>query len=97
MLTFFFSIFRNDAPNGLLLSVKHLKGIRVEANFEARQYGANKVDFNHHPADIIFEPVSTTSRAGVTFGAGVTTQELNDALEPVGVFTMGPASGDITV
>ena len=31
--------------------------------------------------------------AAVSFGAGVTTQELNDALEPSSLFAMGAANG----
>jgi hypothetical protein len=32
-----------------------------------------------------------TSTAAVTFGAGMATQDLNDALDPHGLFTMGAA------
>jgi FAD/FMN-containing dehydrogenase len=36
-------------------------------------------------------------QAYVSFGAGVTTQELNDALAPSGLMTMGAAHGEVTV
>ncbi|KAF2668213.1 FAD-binding domain-containing protein [Microthyrium microscopicum] len=83
---------RNNAPNGLLLSLKHLKGIRQLSEFEANQSGA----------DSVYSNASSSSSApqvpiAVSVGAGVTAQELNNSLEDKNVFMPGPASGAITI
>lgn len=36
-------------------------------------------------------------QAAVTFGAGASTQEINDALDPLGLFTIGAAHGKIPI
>ena len=71
--------------------------MRLEKQFEASQHGLNPVNYKQHPADIVVDSALVNSRAVVSFGAGVTTQELNDALESAKVFTMGPSNGEISV
>lgn len=84
---------RNDAPNGLLLSVKHLKGIRILKEFQPQVAGEEAVDFREEVHETLRMKTKSDRPVAVTFGAGVTTQELNDALEDLDVFTVGPARG----
>ncbi|KAF1815079.1 hypothetical protein P152DRAFT_480166 [Eremomyces bilateralis CBS 781.70] len=78
---------RADAPSGLALSVGMLKGIRALPSFTPSAQGAQSAA--GATANVI-KPAAGT-QAAVTIGAGVTTQELNDALEGSGLFTMGAA------
>jgi hypothetical protein len=89
---------RNDAPNGLLLSVARLKGVNVLPEFHAEKSGAREVHFSNDPVnDANKIRADSKKQAAVTFGAGVTTQELNDALEASGLFTLGAAEGSVAV
>jgi FAD/FMN-containing dehydrogenase len=85
---------RNDAPSGLGLSLEKLRGVQVSDSFEATPKGIQAVRFSDDPikgVNKIFP--SPAKQAAVTFGAGVTTQELNNALDKSGLFTMGAAHG----
>jgi hypothetical protein len=89
---------RNDAPNGLLLSLKYLKGVHVHNETRVKTDGFDAVNFEDDP--LLSNVVHWMNRAtqhAVTFGAGVTTQELNDALELSGLFTIGAAHGGVSV
>jgi hypothetical protein len=56
--------------------------------------GAQAVDYTSDPVKGA-NKISTLpdKQAAVTFGAGVTTQELNNAIDPSLLFTMGAAHG----
>ena len=66
-------------------------GINVLESFEPSSSGATSVNYISSTANTI-QPGST-SQAAVTFGAGWSTQALNDALDPSGLFTIGAAHG----
>jgi hypothetical protein len=83
----------NDAPNGLLLSVRNLKGVRVHERFEPMQSGAKAVKFDKEPTQANVVKYKKGIEPAVSFGAGVSTYELNEALEPSGMFAVGPANG----
>ena len=56
--------------------------------------GAQVVDYKSDPIKGANQIApSPDKQAAVTFGAGVTTQELNNALDPSLLFTMGAAHG----
>lgn len=80
-----------DAPSGLLLSVGNLKGIRVLPSFIPSTRGAQSA------IGATANTIKPTAgrQAAVTIGAGVTTQELNNALEASGLFTIGAAHGKL--
>jgi len=80
-----------------LVSVKHLKGARLLDHFQATQQGAEQVDFRDHLKDLPDSRIVHTMPMAISIGAGVSTQELNDALELSGLFTVGAAEGGITV
>jgi FAD binding domain-containing protein/berberine-like enzyme len=84
---------RNDAPNGLVLVLTGLKGIRILPNFIPTEEGVKSV--NSRTKDNTAPPRS--DQAYVTFGAGYSTQELNDLLAPVNLFTVGAAHGSVSV
>ncbi|TGZ81304.1 FAD-binding domain-containing protein, partial [Ascodesmis nigricans] len=80
---------RNDAPSGLSLDVSQLAGVRVLSSFTPSAQGAEAP---------LSEPNVITpgsGQAAVTFGAGVSTQQLNDALAPSNLFTLGAAHGSV--
>jgi hypothetical protein len=81
---------RNDAPSGLLLTVSGLKGIRVLESFTPTPEGAEAVS-KTTKANVI-KPVPG-KQAAVTFGAGITTKELNLALLQSGLIGLGAAHG----
>jgi hypothetical protein len=84
---------RNDAPSGLWLVVANLKGIRVLESFTPSEQGAIPVNYTQHPllSVNIIKPVPG-KQAAVTFGVGLSTQELNDALHKSGLVTTGAAA-----
>ncbi|KAK3082323.1 hypothetical protein LTS18_004235 [Coniosporium uncinatum] len=92
---------RNDAPSGLALDVSGFRGVRVEHAFTPTSAGVSAPDARSEPdpdagahARAVHAANTTTWRA-VTFGVGLTTQELNDALAPSNLFTMGAAHGSV--
>jgi FAD/FMN-containing dehydrogenase len=87
---------RNDAPNGLLLSVRHLKGIQVSSDVEVRGDGFEPVVTEDSIAANVLQS-QPRERYVVSIGAGVTTQELVDALGPSGLVSIAAGHGNITV
>jgi hypothetical protein len=89
---------RNDAPTGLGISVDKIKGVVVHNDFYATMSGVREINTAADPikgANVI-QPIAG-KQAYVTFGAGVTTQELNNAIASSGLMTMGAAHGEVTV
>jgi hypothetical protein len=75
-----------------------LKGVQVLESFDPSAKGAKVVDFASDPIKGANKITTTDGKqSAVTFGAGVTTQELNNALDPSGLFTMGAAHGEVGV
>ena len=69
-----------------------MAGVNVLESFAPSTVGAKSVDYSGNtPANIIV-PVSG-QQAAVTFGVGLSTQQLNDAIDPSGLFTIGAAHG----
>jgi hypothetical protein len=89
---------RNDAPSGLGLSLELLRGVRVLESYEPTANGAKVVDYTSDPVKGANKIATRPGKqAAVTFGAGVTTQELNNAIDPSSLFTMGAAHGTYPV
>ncbi|KAF2422745.1 FAD-binding domain-containing protein [Tothia fuscella] len=84
---------RNDAPNGLSLVVEGLRGVNVLADFTPSTQGAPSV--NSTTKTNVLPPQA--KQAYVTFGAGYSTQLLNDQIAPSKLFTVGAAHGEVTV
>jgi FAD/FMN-containing dehydrogenase len=84
---------RNDAPNGLALVVTALKGVRILEDFTPTVNGADSV--NSATKTNVISPQA--KQAYVTFGAGFSTQELNDQLAPSKLFALGAAHGEVSV
>ncbi|KAF2417423.1 FAD-binding domain-containing protein [Tothia fuscella] len=88
---------RCDAGSGLWLAVGNLKGLRVHQDIHAA--------YESPPLNYSADPVSTANFIGpdrfddayVSFGTGVTAQELNDALAKSGLFAIGSAYGGVKV
>jgi FAD/FMN-containing dehydrogenase len=83
---------RNDALSGLTLDVSLLKGIKVLESFTPTEQGASKP--GRRPNTIIPVP---GQQAAVTFGVGWSTQQLNNAIYPSRLFTIGAAHGSVSV
>jgi hypothetical protein len=81
---------RNDAPSGLNLYVGNLKGLRVTKSFSATKAGVPPINSTSKAEKIV---VNKGEQAYVTFGAGMSTQTLNDALAPSELFTLGAGHG----
>ncbi|KAF1812801.1 FAD-binding domain-containing protein [Eremomyces bilateralis CBS 781.70] len=87
---------RNDAPTGLSLMVGDLKGAKVLQSFTPSEKGAESPDYEVGAvASANKITVLPGQQPAVTFGAGVSTQELHDVLAPSGLFTMGAAHGEV--
>jgi hypothetical protein len=84
---------RNDAPNGLLLVIRTLKGARILPTFTPTAEGAKPVVSS--TKDKRSAPQS--GPAYVTFGAGYSTKELNDFLASANLFTLGAAHASVSV
>jgi hypothetical protein len=81
---------RNDAPSGLSLDTSLLGGIKVLESFEPTAQGAAR------PGKTVNTIVPVAGKqAAVTFGVGVTTQRLNNALTPSKLVTVGAAHGSV--
>jgi FAD/FMN-containing dehydrogenase len=84
---------RNDAPNGLVLVLRALKGARILPSFTPTTEGAKPVD-----SSIKENGSAPLSGPGyVTFGVGYSTKELNDFLAPAKLFTLGAAHASVSV
>jgi FAD/FMN-containing dehydrogenase len=83
---------RNNAPSGLAIDVSNLGGITVQESFTPTPTGSAKPAKNAN----VIKPVAG-KQAAVTIGAGITTQELNDALDKSGLVTVGAAHGSVSV
>lgn len=81
---------RNDAPSGLSIDIGQIQGVRVLAGFTPSRSGAQAP----LPSANVLTPRAGVT-AAVTFGAGVSTQQLNDALAPSKLFTIGAAHGKL--
>jgi hypothetical protein len=80
---------RNNAPSGLSLDLSLLKGVRLLENFTPTVNGAHSA--LSAKTNVISPKVG--SRPAVTFGVGMATQPLNDAIRVSKVFTLGAAHG----
>jgi hypothetical protein len=87
-------IYRNDAPSGVLLVVSGLKGARVLESFTPSINGAEPVDYK--TVTNVIKP-SPDKQAAVTFGGGMTSNELNGELRKSGLYTVGAAHGGVSV
>ncbi|RPB05656.1 FAD-binding domain-containing protein [Choiromyces venosus 120613-1] len=81
---------RNDAPSELGIDVGTLTRIRFLESLTPSTSGDQSSDPSATPN--VIKPVAGT-QAAVTFGAGVSTQLLNDALDASGLFTMAGGYG----
>lgn len=85
---------RNDAPSGVLLVVSGLKGARVLEEFVPATNGAEPVDYK--TVTNVIKPVAG-KQAAVTFGGGMTAQQLNAELKKSGLYTVGAAHPAVSV
>lgn len=69
-----------------------LTGIKVLESFEPTEKGAESPDPSGEA--ITIKPAAG-AQAAVTFGAGVSTQQINDAIDASGLFTIGAAHGKV--
>ncbi|PGG95888.1 hypothetical protein AJ79_09825 [Helicocarpus griseus UAMH5409] len=81
---------RNDAPSGLGLDISGLTGVKVLESFTPSESGAESPSGDVN----VIEPVPG-QQAAVTFGAGMSTQALNDAIDSSKLFTIGAAHGSV--
>jgi hypothetical protein len=80
---------RNDAPSGLTLDLSLIKGIKVLDHFKPSFEGAVK------PGKTVKKINPVPGRqAAVTFGVGVTTQQLHNAVYSSKLMTIGAAHGE---
>ncbi|TID27798.1 Low-affinity potassium transport protein [Venturia nashicola] len=83
---------RNDATSGLGLSVGDIKGIRLSKKFTANATGVPALGPNEKAEKMT---MAAGDEAFVTFGAGMSTQLINNAIAPSGLFTLGAAHGEV--
>jgi len=81
---------RNNAPSGLLVDTSLLKGITVHESFTPSAKGA---EIPKRTANVI--KTVKGKQAATTFGVGIVTQVLNNALTPSGLVTVGAAHGSV--
>jgi hypothetical protein len=81
---------RNDAPSGLGLDISKLKGVKIFEEFKPSTEAVSVVD--RAGMVNVIQPVEG-KQAAVTFGPGVSTQELNTALAKSKLFTVGAGHG----
>ena len=76
--------------------VGNLKGVRVAETYYPKLSGVAPLEYRAEPVasanTILRRP---DGQAYVTFGAGVSSQELNDALNKSGLVTVGAASSKL--
>jgi hypothetical protein len=83
---------RNDAPSGILLDVSGLKGAHLHEQFVARPEGVPRVNSNS-----VANVITHRQGSAITFGGGMSTAEVNNALGGSGMWTVGAAHGEVTV
>jgi FAD/FMN-containing dehydrogenase len=81
---------RSDSASGLLLDMSKMTKVRALESFTPSGKGADSPGTS---TNIIVPKAGV--HAAVTFGGGIGTQALNDALAPSKLFTMGAAYGII--
>jgi FAD/FMN-containing dehydrogenase len=81
---------RNDAPSGLLVDTSLLRGISVHESFTPSAKGAEAPKMTAN----VIKPIAG-KQAATTFGVGIVTQVLNNALSPSGLVTVGAAHGSV--
>jgi hypothetical protein len=76
------------------MDLSNMGGINVLNSFSPSTSGAANVD-----PDAPVKTIAPTAgqQTAVTFGAGVSTQELNDALDPSGLLAIGAAYGKLLI
>jgi hypothetical protein len=83
---------RNDAPSGLSLDVSLLGGINIHEEFTPTATGAAK------PGQVINTIVPVPGKqAAATFGVGISTQRLHNAVGPSKLMTIGAGHGEYHV
>jgi len=81
---------RNDAPSGLGLDTSLLQGVHIHEEFIPTAAGAAK------PKKAVNTIVPVAGKqAAVTFGVGVTSQKLHNAVHPSKLLTIGAAHGSV--
>ncbi|KAF2668484.1 FAD-binding domain-containing protein [Microthyrium microscopicum] len=87
---------RNDATSGLWLSTGNFKGSRVHAHFTPSVNGTEAVDYNTDPVGKVnVVKVEAGKETAITFGVGVSGQELTDALDKSGLYTLGATASTV--
>jgi hypothetical protein len=81
---------RNDAPSGLLIDVSLLGGVKVLEEFVPTAQGAESPKGKIN----VITP-KPGKQAAVTIGVGLSTQKLNNALDPSKLVTVGAAHGSV--
>ena len=82
---------RNNAPSGIVIDVSNLGGITVHESFTPTAKGAAK------PGKPNVIKLNSGNNTAATFGAGVTTQVLNNVLHNSKLVSVGAAHGSVTV
>jgi hypothetical protein len=71
--------------------VAHLKGVRILESFSPTAEGVPSVNSSSKAVKTSIPP---GKQAYVTFGSGMSTQQLNNAIAPSNLFTMGAGHGE---
>lgn len=82
---------RNDAPSGLTIYLGNLKGARILEAFNPTAEGVPSVNAS---SKIVKTSIPPGKQVYVTFGSGMSTQKLNNALAPSNLFALGAAHGE---
>jgi FAD/FMN-containing dehydrogenase len=89
---FLTSIGRNNAVSGLSLDVSKLAGVKVLESFTPTTSGAEAPGKKTN----VIVPVPG-KQAAVTFGVGMSTQRVNNAIHASKLLTMGAAHGTVSI
>jgi hypothetical protein len=71
---------RHDSPSGLSLMVGNLKGVRVSERFKPEHKGVPNVNYTSDPVAGVNQIKTNRRDAAVTFGVGVTGQQVRELL-----------------
>jgi hypothetical protein len=83
---------RSDSPSGLSLMVGNFKGVRISDSFVPSTVGVPNVNYTADPiASVNVVKIASGKQAFVTFGAGVSGHQLNNALAKSSLFAMAAA------
>jgi FAD/FMN-containing dehydrogenase len=85
---------RNDAPTGLLLIVRGMKGVKVLHEFAPTEHGADAVTYKTKTNVIKPDP---NKQAAVTFGPGLSYSELKAEMAHSGLWTVGAGHEEVSV